>query len=83
MDLQYLIDRLETMVTSAKKMPITNKLQMDEQELAVHGPALEVIAVGEHQLGVELQAALAKAPKHPDNVLLRKEREWAHHVSRP
>jgi hypothetical protein len=34
MDLQYLIDRLETMVTSAKKMPITNKLQMDEQELA-------------------------------------------------
>ena len=34
MDLQYLIDRLETMVTSAKRMPITNKLQMDEQELA-------------------------------------------------
>ncbi len=34
MDLQYLIDRLETMVTSAKRMPITNKLMMDEQELA-------------------------------------------------
>ena len=34
MDLQYLIDRLETMVTSAKRMPITGKLMMDEQELA-------------------------------------------------
>jgi cell division septum initiation protein DivIVA len=34
MDLQYLIDRLETMVTNAKRMPITGKLLMDEQELA-------------------------------------------------
>jgi vacuolar-type H+-ATPase subunit H len=34
MDLQYLIDRLETMVTGAKRMPITNKLMLDEQELA-------------------------------------------------
>ncbi|MGA7733415.1 MAG: ATPase [Chloroflexia bacterium] len=34
MDLQYLIDRLETMVTSAKRMPITNRLMMDEQDLA-------------------------------------------------
>jgi hypothetical protein len=34
MDLQYLIDRLETMVTSAKRMPITGKLMFDEQELA-------------------------------------------------
>ena len=34
MDLQYLIDRLETMVTGAKRMLITNKLLMDEQELA-------------------------------------------------
>jgi vacuolar-type H+-ATPase subunit H len=34
MDLQYLIDRLETMVTSAKRMPITGKLMLDEQELA-------------------------------------------------
>lgn len=34
MDLQYLIDRLENMVTSAKRMPITNKLMMDEQDLA-------------------------------------------------
>ena len=34
MDLQYLIDRLETMVTGAKCMPITGKLMLDEQELA-------------------------------------------------
>lgn len=34
MDLQYLIDRLETMVTSAKRMPITGKLMLDEQDLA-------------------------------------------------
>ncbi len=34
MDLQYLIDRLETMVTSAKRMPITGKLMIDEQDLA-------------------------------------------------
>ncbi|MEO8288857.1 MAG: ATPase [Chloroflexota bacterium] len=34
MDLQYLIDRLETLVTSAKRMPITGKLMLDEQELA-------------------------------------------------
>jgi vacuolar-type H+-ATPase subunit H len=34
MDLQYLIDRLEAMVTGAKRMPITNKLMLDEQELA-------------------------------------------------
>jgi len=34
MDLQYLIDRLETMVTGSKRMPITGKLMLDEQELA-------------------------------------------------
>lgn len=34
MDLQYLIDRLETMVTTARRMPVTNKLMLDEQELA-------------------------------------------------
>ena len=34
MDLQYLIDRLESMVTGARRMPITGKLMLDEQELA-------------------------------------------------
>ncbi len=34
MDLQYLIDRLETMVTGAKRVPISNRLMLDEQELA-------------------------------------------------
>jgi hypothetical protein len=34
MDLQYLIDRLETMVTGARRMPVTGKLMLDEQELA-------------------------------------------------
>jgi vacuolar-type H+-ATPase subunit H len=34
MDLQYLIDRLENMVTTARRMPVTNRLMLDEQELA-------------------------------------------------
>lgn len=34
MDLQYLIERLETMVTGAKRVPISGKLMLDEQELA-------------------------------------------------
>ncbi len=33
MDLQYLIDRLETLIRAGRRMPITNKLLMDEQEL--------------------------------------------------
>jgi len=33
MDLQYLIDRLETIVRAARRMPVTNKLMLDEQEL--------------------------------------------------
>lgn len=34
MDLQYLIDRLETMVTGAKRVPISGRIMLDEQELA-------------------------------------------------
>jgi vacuolar-type H+-ATPase subunit H len=34
MDLQYLIDRLETLITGAKRVPISGKLMLDEQELA-------------------------------------------------
>ena len=34
MDLQYLIERLEAMVTGAKRVPISGKLMLDEQELA-------------------------------------------------
>ena len=34
MDLQYLIDRLETLVTNARRVPISNKLMLDEQDLA-------------------------------------------------
>ena len=33
MDLQYLIDRLETLIRGGRRMPITSKLLMDEQEL--------------------------------------------------
>src|SRR5437764_2307218 len=33
MDLQYLIDRLETIVRAARRMPVMNKLVLDEQEL--------------------------------------------------
>src|SRR5438093_2545266 len=34
MDLQYLIDRLEAMVTGARRVPISGRLMLDEQELA-------------------------------------------------
>jgi cell division septum initiation protein DivIVA len=34
MDLQYLIDRLETLVTNARRVPISGKLMLDEQDLA-------------------------------------------------
>jgi vacuolar-type H+-ATPase subunit H len=34
MDLQYLIDRLETMVTNARRVPISGRIMLDEQELA-------------------------------------------------
>lgn len=34
MDLQYLIERLETMVTGAKRVPISGRLMLDEQDLA-------------------------------------------------
>src|SRR5437588_12353752 len=34
LDLQYLIDRLEALVTGAKRVPISGKLMLDEQELA-------------------------------------------------
>jgi len=33
MDLQYLIDRLETLVRAARRMPMMSKIMMDEQEL--------------------------------------------------
>ena len=34
MDLQYLIDRLETLVTNAKRVPISGRLMLEEQDLA-------------------------------------------------
>jgi cell division septum initiation protein DivIVA len=34
MDLQYLIDRLETLVTNARRVPISGRLMLDEQDLA-------------------------------------------------
>lgn len=33
MDLQYLIDRLETMVRAARRLPMTDKIVLGEQEL--------------------------------------------------
>lgn len=34
MDLQFLIERLESMVTGARRVPISGKLMLDEQDLA-------------------------------------------------
>ena len=42
-------------------------LQLDQDELAVHGDRLELVAVREHQVGVELHAAGGEAAEDADD----------------
>ncbi len=37
--------------------------QLDQEKLAVHGQVLEIVTVRQHQIGVELQAALLETAK--------------------
>jgi hypothetical protein len=47
-------------------------LQLNEDELAVHGQVLEVAAIGEREVGVELHPAFLKASEHADDLVLGK-----------
>src|SRR4051812_30428914 len=80
MDLQYLIDRLETMIRAGRRMPITNKLMMDEQELVdlvdqMRTVLPEEIRYAKHVLR-EKEQILADAQAQADDIL-RTAREQA------
>lgn len=73
MDLQYLIDRLETMVTGAKRVPISNKLMLDEQELADLIDQMRTVIPEEvrtaRKIMRERDSILAEAQQQADDVL--------------
>lgn len=73
MDLQYLIDRLETMLRAGRRMPMTNKLMMDEQELVdlvdqMRTVLPEEIRYAKHVLR-EKEQILADAQAQADDIL--------------
>ena len=80
MDLQYLIDRLETLVRAARKMPMMSKLMLDEQELVdlidqMRTVLPEEIRYAKHVLR-EKEQILADAQAQADDIL-RTAREQA------
>jgi cell division septum initiation protein DivIVA len=73
MDLQYLIDRLETLVRNARRMPMMSKIMMDEQELAdlidqMRTVLPEEIRYAKHVLR-EKEQILADAQSQADEIL--------------
>ena len=80
MDLQYLIDRLETLVRAARRMPMMSKIMMDEQELVdlidqMRTVLPEEIRYAKHVLR-EKEQILADAQAQADDIL-RTAREQA------
>ena len=80
MDLQYLIDRLETLVRGARRMPMTSRLMMDEPELIdlidqMRTVLPEEIRYAKHVLR-EKEQILADAQAQADDIL-RTAREQA------
>src|SRR3954471_5571533 len=80
MDLQYLIDRLETLVRNARRMPMMSKIMMDEQELVdlvdqMRTVLPEEIRYAKHVLR-EKEQILADAQEQADDIL-RTAREQA------
>src|SRR5438552_3765730 len=73
MDLQYLIDRLETMVTGARRMPVTNKLMLDEQELADLIDQMRTVLPEEvrsaRKILRERDSVIAEAQQQADDIL--------------
>ncbi|MCY3755576.1 MAG: hypothetical protein OXG99_15990 [Alphaproteobacteria bacterium] len=47
------------------------RVELHEHELSVHRLAWKVVAVRQHQIGFELQAALPETAKDPGNLLSR------------
>src|SRR6476660_10496683 len=73
MDLQYLIDRLETMVRAGRRMPVMNKIMMDEQELVdlidqMRTVLPEEIRYAKHVLR-EKEQILAEAQAQSEDIL--------------
>lgn len=62
----------------ATEHPLVLGLKLYEEELAVHGDVLELAAVGQYKVGVELQAALAEAAKDPNDAVGVEEDKWGH-----
>src|SRR5262249_9213969 len=52
---------------------LVRRFELHEQELAVHGDALELVAVRQSQVGVELQAALTETAEDADDLVAREE----------
>src|SRR4051812_32973006 len=80
MDLQYLIDRLETLVRTARRMPMMSKIMLDEQELVdlidqMRTVLPEEIRYAKHVLR-EKEQILADAQAQADDIL-RTAREQA------
>ena len=80
MDLQYLIDRLETLVRAARRMPMMSKIMLDEQELVdlidqMRTVLPEEIRYAKHVLR-EKEQILADAQAQADDIL-RTAREQA------
>ena len=73
MDLQYLIDRLETMVTGAKRVPISGRLMLDEQELADLIDQMRTVIPEEvrtaRKIMRERDSILAEAQQQADDIL--------------
>src|SRR5436305_7461068 len=73
MDLQYLIDRLETLVRAARRMPMMSKIMLDEQELVdlidqMRTVLPEEIRYAKHVLR-EKEQILADAQAQGDEIL--------------
>ena len=80
MDLQYLIDRLETLVRAARRMPMVSKIMLDEQELVdlidqMRTVLPEEIRYAKHVLR-EKEQILADSQAQADDIL-RTAREQA------
>jgi hypothetical protein len=44
----------------------------------MHGLTLELTSVGEHQVGMELQAAFLETTEHADDLVVRKQFQGGH-----
>ena len=73
MDLRYLIDRLEAMVTGAKRVPISGKLMLDEQELADLIDQMRTVLPEEVRAATkvlrERDSIIAEAQQQADDIL--------------